>query len=145
LNWLRCECCEHIYINTKGEIGDLAYEKVTVYNTCDCGHSPLSTVLVTPSFVREVRDANLLGIWMHALELLRTADEWVIVGYSLPPEDIAIRSLLLRAAHARGAKDRPAITVVQLGEDKDTRARYKLFFPGCDYRTDGLEGFLKLH
>jgi hypothetical protein len=48
LNWLRCECCEHVYINTYGEIGVLAYEEASEANLCDCGHAPLSTVLVAP-------------------------------------------------------------------------------------------------
>jgi hypothetical protein len=142
LNWLRCECCEHLYINTYGEIADLVYDEVTPSNSCHCGHGPLSTVLVTPSFIRDIRDPNLLGVWTHALELLRKADEWVIVGYSMPPEDIAIRSLLIRAATARDGGHPPRITVVQYGKNPKIRAAYELFFKNCDYREEGLEKYL---
>jgi hypothetical protein len=39
----------------------------------------------------------LLEIWQTALEALREAETWYIIGYSLPPEDVAIRTILLRA------------------------------------------------
>ena len=87
---------------------------------------------MAPSLVRDIRDPNLLAIWVHALELLRTADEWTVIGYSLPPEDIAIRYLLIRAYNSRGEKERPRIRVVQLGASNEVRSRYKLFFPNCD-------------
>lgn len=61
LNWLRCRCCEHIYINTKGSIHKLSAERVTDFNTCHCGHAPLSTVLVAPSLIRDIRDPNLIA------------------------------------------------------------------------------------
>ena len=69
---------------------------------CDCG----------PSFVREVRDPILLEIWRNALEVLREADRWIVVGYSLPLEDLAIRSMLLRAYHERD-NGRPEVVVIQ--------------------------------
>lgn len=76
---------------------------------------------------------------------MRTSDEWVIIGYSLPPEDIAIRSLLVRAFHARGDKREPRIRVVQKGENLDMQSRYKLFFPKCEYISGGLETMLGLN
>jgi hypothetical protein len=76
-----------------------------------------------------------------------TASHWLIVGYSLPAEDIAIRSMLMRAYQARA--DRPRITVV-VKEDQPEPARalknrYRLLFPECDYFTDGLEAFIDSH
>jgi hypothetical protein len=107
LNWLRCELCGHVTVNVSQRIGPLDNWETRSslgYNVCWCG-GLLRSILVTPSIVRDVRDANLLGIWGAALEDLRLADEWVFVGYSLPTEDIAIRSLLLRAWHARRRKN----------------------------------------
>src|SRR6185295_9652724 len=51
--------------------------------------------------VRDVREPHLLSIWNAALNELRLAHEWNFVGYSLPQEDIAIRTMLLRAYHGR--------------------------------------------
>jgi hypothetical protein len=141
LNWLRCDLCEHIYINVRGVIAHRAFdEKITNYNTCHCGHALLRSVLVAPSLVRDIRDGNLLEIWKNALELLRTAPEWIIIGYSFPPEDIAIRSLFVRAYQARSAP--PRIRVIQKGDNKTILSRYRLFFPECSYETEGLEGFI---
>jgi hypothetical protein len=142
LNWLRCELCERIYINRSSTIAHQAFrDEVDKANSCWCGHGPLRTVIVAPSLVRNIRDANLLEIWKNALELLRTADEWIIIGYSFPPEDLTIRSLFIRAY--QGHNSRPQITVVQKGEDASVLSRYKMFFPECDYETGGLKEFLK--
>jgi hypothetical protein len=114
-------------------------DEIDANNTCVCRDEvKLQLHIVSPSFIREIRDASLLNVWRSALEWMRNAEEWFVVGYSLPPEDLAIRSMLLRAYGARRKK--PKVTVVQLGAGD--RARYQLLFPGCTYRADGLEGFL---
>jgi len=141
VNWLRCELCEHIYINLKGVIAYHGYSSApTEANTCHCGHTTLRPVLIAPSLVRDVREVNLLEIWKHSLELLRQAHEWVIIGYSFPSEDIAVRSLFLRASHGRSRP--PRITVVQKGDDPSLVSRYRTFFPTCEFFNDGLEGYL---
>jgi hypothetical protein len=106
LNWLRCGVCDNVYLNPVGAIAYLSFmlgdtdakiehpddlreelERMGA-DQCHCLARPLRHVIVAPSFVREVRDPVLLGVWRSALEALRQADEWVIVGYSLPPEDV---------------------------------------------------------
>jgi hypothetical protein len=141
LNWLRCDLCEHIYINPYSEIASLGFlSQIGGFNTCHCQHAPLRSVIVAPSLVRDIRDVNLLELWRTTLELLRTTDKWVIIGYSFPPEDIAIRLLFLRAYNGRTKELK--IKVVQGSNDPVIRARYKVFFPDCEFEVDGLEGFL---
>ena len=108
---------------------------------CDgkCTDVRLDLQIVAPSLVRDVRDVSLLSSWRSALAWMRSAARWVIVGYSLPPEDLAIRSLLLRAYTT--AVEPPEVVVVQNGDK--ARPNYELLFPGCDYRNDGLEEFLQ--
>jgi NAD-dependent SIR2 family protein deacetylase len=129
LNYLRCELCDQVYVNPAGSIAYLAFSRQpTKANTCHCGQGPLRHVIVAPSLVRTYRLPQLLATWAAATEALRRADEWIFVGYSLPPEDLAIRSLLFRAWHARGQhnadpapinewpyKPKPNVTVVQYG------------------------------
>jgi hypothetical protein len=98
-------------------------------------------VLVAPSMVRSVQEPNLLTIWRSALESLRVADEWILAGYSLPAEDIAIRSILLRAHHGRGKRPPPTIRVVQLGCDPALENRYRLLFRECTFEYGGFERF----
>jgi hypothetical protein len=72
-----------------------------------------------------MREPNLVSIWKCALDLLRTADVWVFIGYSFPDEDVAIRALLTRALGAR--EDAPRIFVIQ--RDEEARVNYESFFP----------------
>lgn len=148
LNWLRCDQCEHIYINPDWPIATLAIEKESDANTCDCGYYPLAHILVTPSLVRDIREPNLLQIWQHALELLRTADKWIFVGYSLPTEDIAIRSILQRALNARGPeKSTPTILVIDFSKDGKAndplKGRYKQLFPGAIFKWGGIKDLIE--
>jgi hypothetical protein len=146
-SWLRCPLCGFIYVNNVA--GSIVYEafredKVDSSNTCVCGHAPVRPVIVAPSMVRSIKDPDLLTIWRSALEALRVADEWIVVGYSLPPEDIAIRSILLRAYRGRGPKARPpVIRVVQRDEDRMLEARYKLLFPEVGFEYGGFERFVE--
>jgi NAD-dependent SIR2 family protein deacetylase len=146
VSWLKCPLCGFIYINTVGSIVQQAFreDKIDYNNTCVCGHGPVRPVIVAPSMVRTIKDADLLTIWRSALEAMRVADEWIIVGYSLPPEDIAIRSILLRAYSGRGKKGKhPRITVVQKSEDKKLQDRYRLLFPECTFEYGGFQAFIE--
>ena len=92
--------------------------------------------------VRDVREPNLLSIWKTALETLRLADEWIIIGYSFPTEDIAIKSMLLRAFNGRPADKRPTVRVIQRDTDPIVEARYRFFFPECRFEYGGVERFI---
>jgi NAD-dependent SIR2 family protein deacetylase len=137
LNWLGCSRCGNIYVNFARTVVDLA-DGTDDWSTCHCLFKPLRAVLVAPSFVRRYRDRNLLSIWRSAWEALRLADEIVFAGYSLPPEDVGIRALLMRAMFARTKL--PAVRVVSHGDD--ALPRYRQLFPDCRYTGDGLRRFL---
>ncbi len=151
LNWLRCPLCEHIYVNSYGEIAELAFSRQRHWgNSCHCGYSPLQMHIVTPSLVRQINDPNLRELWKSSLEALRQADTWIMIGYSFPAEDLAIRSLFTRAWHGRPVVDgqtrNPRIQVVQRGDS--SRSRYELYFADSRnpdrfyYEAGGLEAFL---
>lgn len=144
LSWLKCPLCGFIYVNTTGGIYAQAFrgEAIDYNNTCLCGHGPVRAVIVAPSMVRSIQEPNLLTVWRSAVEAMRTADEWIIAGYSLPPEDIAIRSILMRAYHGRGRKGRPPrIRVVQREQDTTLEGRYRLLFADCTFEYGGFERF----
>jgi hypothetical protein len=160
LNWLRCDLCDNIYVNPVGAIAYLSFllgDEVerrkrgdpwlehledSGANKCHCGYRPLRHVIVAPSFVRAVRDVILLEIWRNALEALRQAEEWIIIGYSIPPEDVAIRSMLLRAYRGRDTGQRPRVTVIQREKKEPELSRYHLLFPNHQYVAGGLAGYL---
>ncbi len=150
LNWLRCDLCGQLYLNPLEVIAYLSFNKRQAWaNTCACGGWPLRHVIVAPSMVRDIRDPHLLNVWRSATEALRVAKEWYIIGYSLPAEDLAIRSMLLRAFSARGLEDGapllknrpgkagPHLTVVQKGES--ALPAYAAMFSKFHFIENGLE------
>jgi hypothetical protein len=148
LNCLRCDLCEHTYINVEGPIDDIAADEDAPrkpYNSCDCGHHVLSMALVAPSMIRDIRNVDLLQTWKNALEWLRLAKRWYIIGYSFPPEDIAIRSMFMRAyqAHVESNDKPPKVTVVQCGRDQGLESRYRTLFPECKWVGEGLAEFVE--
>ena len=153
LNWLRCDLCGQVYINPLEVIAYLSFNEHQSWpNTCECGAWPLRHLIVAPSMVRDVRDPHLLNVWRSATEALRTAKRWFLIGYSLPAEDLAIRSMLLRAHGARGLQagpmplaarphmPSPRVTVVQRGES--ARGAYASLFREFDYIAGGVEALV---
>ena len=143
LNWTRCDLCGYYYINPEGNIAFQVYrEAIDDGNTCTCSDSlKLKSVLVAPSIVRDIRDPNLLQVWKGAMEAVRTADELVFVGYSLPAEDLAIKSIIVRGLNGRCNKRAPKITVVQWKEA--AKPNYiNLFGKDITYMSEGLPQYL---
>jgi hypothetical protein len=146
-NWLRCARCEHVYVNPDGQITWNAFAtEPTPGNTCHCGHTPLRTVIVAPSTVRDIRISALRQVWSSALESLRTSHHWIIVGYSLPGEDIGIRSILMRArAGWDGKGNGPRVTLILRPNSPNNEAtadRYRALFPDCAVEPVGLDGLV---
>ena len=141
LDVLRCRHCGYVYFNPYGTISLRAFDaELSDHNTCICrDDEKLELHIVSPSMVRDIREANLLSVWRSSLEWMRCAERWILFGYSLPPEDLAIRSLLLRAR--AGAKKAPELVVVQQGES--ARPVYEMLFPGCRYMAGGVEEFIQ--
>jgi hypothetical protein len=142
LDWLRCALCGHVYVDPARTIfREGAHLDEGLGRRCACGYGPLRHLIVAPSAVREIEDPGLLSIWQGALEALRTADEWVVIGYSMPPEDVAIRSLLVRAYHGRETP--PRVRVVGRDDGGEVEGRYRLLFPDLVYDRGGVEGFVE--
>jgi hypothetical protein len=87
-----------------------------------------------------MREPNLFATWKAALDGLRQADQWIIVGYSFPDEDLGVRALFTRAYGSRSKP--PRICVVQ--RDESSLQRYEAFFEPDKllYATGGLSEFL---
>jgi hypothetical protein len=136
LDWLRCPLCEHLYIHPARAAFRDSYREIA----CTCGYRPLRHVIVAPSMVRDIRDSSLLAIWHEAQAALRSAQRWIIIGYSMPPEDVVIRSMFVRALGGR--KRRPDVVLVQRGDSREVVNRYRLFVPDLKLVTGGLEGLM---
>ena len=136
-NWLYCPRCSRIYVAAFGQsVAYLAKPKTHWERECYCGYSSLEPVLVAPSSVQDIVNPHLNYIWLRSYHALENADEWIFVGYSLPPEDLAVRSLLFRAADGmwerRGRQ--PKVTVV-CPRDEGIKAQYTPFFKSRNIRV----------
>jgi hypothetical protein len=142
LDWRRCPQCGHVTIDLqRGPSRARDAGRSAGDGACACGYRPLRHIFVAPSMVRELRDPNLLAVWHGALEALRTAEEWVVIGYSLPPEDVSVRSLLLRAWRSRATP--PRLRVIEGSPDPALQSRYRLLFPGLSFEGGGVEAFVQ--
>jgi hypothetical protein len=141
LNWLKCLRCSRVYVNLEANVAFLPDAEPGLWNRCHCGHSSLNMLLVAPSYVRGVRDPSLRSVWQQTYEALRKSATWLFVGYSLPPEDIAIRALLHRARLSRGAAG-DELRVAVYDPSKSAIGRYRAMFPAVEADERGLEGLL---
>ena len=142
VNWLGCPYCEHIYVNQHADIAlldtDHDRNEFGDATTCHCGYAPLRRVIVSPSLSRGAYQTQLRTIHLAALEALRSATDVYIVGYSLPVEDLMVRSLFLRGIGNQPAKH--TLKVFQVSDD--ARSRYDMHFAQYEYFTSGFDGFL---
>jgi NAD-dependent SIR2 family protein deacetylase len=139
--WLRCPICQQIYINCTGGTWFQGFRSGMDYNNqCDCSDTQLEAQIVSPSFVRRMDDLNLLNIWNHSHTLLSNASHWIIMGYSLPEEDISIRALFTRAMHCRKTPLR--VTVVQHGKDSFDKYNSMFGSHSLHFVSGGLVDFL---
>ena len=142
LSWRYCPRCQRLAIDPVRHIAGDRHEKGSKC-PCTCLFSEL---IVTPGFIREYRNVHLLNIWGKALLNLAHASQWVFIGYSLPADDVAVRTLLLRARCLRqdvGGKD-PVVTIVTGPDRRDeTLARYQGILPQAKLDADDFRSYVK--
>ena len=125
LSWRYCQRCQRLVIDPLHHVAGERQKRAT----CMCTYK-YSELIVTPGFVREYRNVHLLNIWREALVKLALASRWIFIGYSLPADDVGIRTLLLKARCVRWdvSQHHPHVTIVTGGSGKETRARYQGIF-----------------
>lgn len=106
--WLYCQRCSNLYCNPEVPIATLGFggprpNTKSDADLCDC-RTKLFSLLVTPTFLKSYNNRHLGNVWASALQRLTQADEWHFVGYSLPSDDLHIRSLLIKGL---GMRQRP--------------------------------------
>lgn len=141
LSWRYCQRCQRLVIDPLHHVAGERKEGAT----CEC-KCPFSELIVTPGFVREYRNVHLLNIWREALLTLALAAQWVFVGYSLPADDVGIRTLLLKARCVRHdlRKGAPLVTIVT-GPDRaeETLARYRGILPQAELAPGDFGQFVR--
>jgi len=136
LNWLFCPRCNEIdvTIGTKGAAEYLGqnYKFVCSNSNCTAEYEPL---IVTPTKYKIYENRILSDIWDIAKKSLKSADEIIFIGYSLPEADTEIKCLLLNALNE--AKKKAKITFVDVQGGSDDIINYKRLFGAVKHIKDG--------
>ena len=143
VNWLYCDNCRRLYWFSADDAVAVAMQLITPeegkkklhledveqcakWRCLNCAMVPLTTRIATFSFLKALDFPMFERSWLSAEQLLKDADKWVFIGYSLPAADYEFKHLLKRVQLARNA---PPEFVVITGGD------------GCDYTYANYQGF----
>lgn len=169
LNWLYCERCKRLDLFVSrgmqtGKALDELYHSVLFNDAYSCRGTPcrnrprcdgfVSPILITPTYVKDYENPHIERVWAEAEHAMKDADRVVIIGYSLPTDDVEIAMLLKRGLdhlprnritvveYVKGDIDKPADNRTPL-EQHPTGQRFRsLFGSGLDWHTTGFEGWL---
>lgn len=146
INWLYCDACRHLLWVPPSqtlkvadqlfrprdwrmvkELTGLASSAAASLACPTCGADALGTRFATFSYRKALDFPMHSRTWQRAEELLYQAENWVFIGYSLPPADYEFKYLLKRVELSRPTP--PKIVLVTGGDAAEsTRANYQRFF-----------------
>jgi hypothetical protein len=152
VNWLYCDNCRDLYWFPPDDAIRVAMQLITPqeakklkledpedcarWRCLNCTTVPLTTRIATFSFLKALDFPMFERSWLSAERLLRSANKWVFVGYSLPAADYEFKHLLKRVQLSRNKP--PEFVVVTGGTEADcdnTYLNYQRFF-GRDIKKD---------
>jgi NAD-dependent SIR2 family protein deacetylase len=102
INWLVCPYCGRVYVDYDE---DIAVNILAIECICpECrknfgsSYSPqMQSILITPTFLKDLNDLHIKHIWHNALIDLAEATHIVFIGYSFPDSDFEMRCLLKKS------------------------------------------------
>jgi hypothetical protein len=102
VNWLACPYCGRVYVDYEE---DIAINEFAVNCACpecekliDISNVPqMHSILITPTFLKDLNTLNIKNIWHNALIDLSEAKHIVFIGYSFPDADFEMRYLLKKS------------------------------------------------
>jgi len=151
LSWLYCPSCHRMDVAISAEeratmkvFPELVMEKRFDPIPCENCSASMGSVMITPTYRKDYRNAHISRIWYEAERALRDAQRVIVIGYSLPEDDVEVIYLLKRGLQGIDPKN---ITVVEK-KNKEKRhlevaKRYRqLFGETIDWQEDGFDGWL---
>jgi hypothetical protein len=143
VNWLYCDNCQRAFWLQPSQGRHVSNQLLSAVEwrrlgpkrghgtkpwTCPfCRKVPLSTRLATFSYRKALDFPMFQKSWSTAEGLLRNADTWAFIGYSLPAADYEFKYLLKRIQLSR--QPRPRVVLVTGGDDAEaTYKNYQRFF-----------------
>jgi hypothetical protein len=111
LNWLYCPVCNNLNSWESKVVLSLMSEDKPI-TRCEFCQSPMSPVIVPPTFYKDMSRVFLSNIWNKTENALREVNHMIFCGYSLPDADMHIKYLLKRMQTNRDVSDRMRLTIV---------------------------------
>lgn len=174
LNWLFCETCRRLdvfvsdgmreHMQTGKALNELynnvPFDDAYSCRGTKCRNAPqcdgyVAPILITPTFVKDYENPHIRQVWSEAEQAMKNADRAVIIGYSLPTDDVEIAMLFKRGfehlspnritvvEYVSGDADKPASRRTKLTEHAVGRRYRSLFGPDVDWNTIGFEPWLE--
>jgi hypothetical protein len=146
LNWARCPACDHV------EVLAHPLDPQTGSPSCSrCGCPSLDRLIISPTWLKRYTATQLRHVWDLALEALQFAESLTFIGYSLPPNDVAVAQFLRRALLLRPAGRPLAIRVLNHSQPGTAEAQHQRrralaerfirhFGPTVTFNWDGFRG-----
>ena len=163
LNWLYCPSCSALDVRMSPSgrafskaLGDLYVEQEATGGSLEAGLSchgrpcaycgaEVQPVLISPTYFKDYRNPHISRIWYSADQTLRKAERCIIVGYSLPDDDLDVLYLLKRGlAHLVPSK----IDVIEHDPggpgplENPVGKRYRMLFGDIEWHQDGFQEFV---
>jgi hypothetical protein len=169
LNWLYCDRCKRLDLfvsegmRTAKALDEL-YHSIQNNDAYSCRGTPcrnrpqcdgfISPILITPTYVKDYENPHIERAWQEAERSMKEANRAIIIGYSLPTDDVEVAMLFKRGLnhlprnqitvveYVDGDFKKPLTERMQL-EKHPTGLRFRsLFGNGLDWHTNGFEGWL---
>lgn len=169
LNWMYCEKCKRLdlYISkgmrTSKALAEL-YDFVPSNDAYSCRGTTcrnqpncdgfVSPILITPTYVKDYKNRHIKRVWKNAEKAMKIADRAIIIGYSLPTDDVEIALLFKRGLdhlpperitvveYVPGDEFKPPEQRKKIGCHPTGRRFRSLFGPKIDWHTTGFEVWL---
>jgi hypothetical protein len=134
-NWLWSRVTGEIYFGGfRKAIGDIYRYQPGQNSAYPEAMQDLEPILITPTHLKDLRNANLARVWHAAEAYIRRTRQLTFIGYSLPGDDLHIKYLFKRGIAGRKLSEPPLqITVVDFAEGQGVTAiqqNYQRFFGG---------------
>lgn len=169
LNWLYCESCKRLDLFVSegmrtGKALDELFHAIPFDDAYSCRGTPcrsencpgfVSPILITPTFVKDYKNPHVRKVWKKAEQRMKKADRAVIIGYSLPTDDVDIAMLFKRGLDhlpaekisivefVKGDKTKPKNRRIKIGNHPVGKRYRALFGANIDWHTTGFAGWLK--
>ena len=163
LNWSYCPGCDRLDLgvsqsgSTYKLLNEL-YQVSPLEDRYSCHGFPclkcgtfVEPILITPTQLKDYRNPHVQKVWTLAEKALRNAERVIIIGYSLPDDDLDVIYLLKRGLGQLAQTNPENITVVEKVSDENVKSlasnpvgrRYRsIFGPNINWQVDGFEGLI---